>query len=326
MSIWNGSADGTATGNTTVTFTRINGSSSAGGFLEMPGNAIYQPKQNNYSVQFTNDQAGVTGGLGYTGTGAWPNISFTVEADAGINDYYITQNSSGNNTAVRALRAAQQAPGGAKRYTLTGSGISATSASIDNALLSDVFWNNAGTGRHKISMRRNRNSAVSGGATITCYFVPNSDGGWADFELLGGNGAANTTSGPEMAGYSPQYYSLSSTGNFKAMMAQSAVGQWRYLRAAPPGGVYDSGIFKATSGTFIRQMYLGYGCVGYLINYGDRGDYNQSTAQPTITLINTGTGSNGMSANGISINTSVGTFYRVVIYPLSTTLIGSDFT
>jgi hypothetical protein len=326
MYIWSGSASATATGATSVTFTRVNGTNNAGGFLQMPGNAIYVAKQNNVAVTFTNDQAGVTGGLGYTGTGSWPIISFTVGADAGINDYYITQNSAGNNTAARALRAALSAPGGAKRYTLTGSGITATSSTIDNALCSDVFWNNAGTGLHKISMQRNRNAAVTAGATITCYMVPNPNCSWADFELLGPSSAAATTFGPELAGYSPQYYSLSSTANFKAMMAQSAVGQWRYLRAAPPGGVYDSGIFKATASTFVRNMYLGYSCVGYLITYGDRGDYNQSTANPTVTLITTGTASNGMSANGININTSAGTFYRVVIYPLSTTLIGSDFS
>jgi hypothetical protein len=325
MYVWSGSANATGTGSTSVTFTRVNGTNNAGGFLQMPGNSIYVAKQNNVAVTFTNDQAGVTGGLGYTGTGSWPNISFTVNADAGINDYYITQNSAANNTAARALRAALSSPGGAKRYTLTGSGITATSATIDNALLSDVFWNNQGTGLHKISMQRNRNSAVVGGSTITCYFVPGPNSSYGDFELLAGNNASQTTFGPEIAGYSPQYYALSSTGNFKAMMATSIVGQWRYLRVTPPGGVYDSGIFKATSGTFVRNMYLGYGCIGYLINYGDRGDYNQSTAQPTITTINTGTGSNGMSANGISISTSVGTFYRVVIYPLSTTLIGSDF-
>lgn len=326
MYTWSGTSNATATGPTTLTFTRVNGTNNQGGYLQMPGNAIFVGKSNNVGVNFTNDMAGVTGGLGYTGTGAWPIISFTVDAESNTNDYYTMQNSAGNNTAARALQAALGAPGGSKRYTVTGSGITATSATIDNVLVNGLSWNSQGTGRHRVNLSRNRNSTVAGGATITCYFVPNPNCGWADFELLAGNNSYNTTFGPEMAGYSPQYYSLSSTGNFKAMMAVAAVGQWRYLRVSPPGGVYDSGIFKATSGTFVRNMYLGYGCVGYLINYGDRGDYNQSTAQPTITLINTGTGSNGMSANGININTSVGTFYRVVIYPLSTTLIGSDFS
>jgi hypothetical protein len=130
--------------------------------------------------------------------------------------------------------------------------------------------------------------------------------------------------GVETEGYSPQPYLLSSTGFTKDVAATAGVGQWRYIRVSPPGGVYDSGIFKATSTTFAKNMYLGYGARGYLITYGTTGDYNQSTINPVVSTI-AYAASNGMNSDGFSVTVVVGTFYRVLIVPFGTSLTATDF-
>jgi len=315
----NGLIGATATTNgVTLTFVRCNGSTATGGYLQMPDNAIFVAKSNNLSVTFTNELAGVNSSA-TTGTCAFPDITFTVAADAGINDYYTTQNSAANNTAVRALMAALAI--GPKQYTLTGSGLSTTSATIDNARVVAVYWDNFGTGLHAIIMSRNRDAAVAGGSTITARFVPNAACGYQDFDLLGGDNARNTDNG-ETDGYSVDDWWFSSQRDMKTMMATAGIGQWRYTRVSPPGCVYDSGVFRATSTTFARNMYLGYGARGYLITYGTTGDYNQSVVNPVVSTIAYGSITNAMNSDGFSLTVVAGTFYRVLILPFGTTLVG----
>jgi hypothetical protein len=319
-----GFVNATATANgTTFTFVRVNSYTS---YLQMPGNAINVAKSNNVSGVFTNELAGINASTETT-TCAFPTITFTAAADAGINTYYTTQNSAGNNTAVRNL---QNALAIGKVYTASGSGLTATSATIDNARIVAVYWDYFGTGLHLIDMSRNRNAAVVASSTITCRFVPNPSCTFYDFELLGGDSAMTTDQSVELYGYSPDAAWFSSslgdqggTGNAKAMMARAGIGQWRFIRIAPPGCIYDSGVFRATAATFTRRMYLGYSCIGYLITYGTTGDFNLSTVNPVVSTI-AWAASNGMNSDGISLTVTAGTVYRVIILPFNPTLVG-DF-
>lgn len=317
-------ATSTVTG-TTLTFVRCNGSAGFnantgdGGYLQMPDNAIFVAKSNNISATFTNELAGVNSGA-TTASCAFPDLTFTATGDAAINDIYTTQISAANNTTVRALQAALAI--GPKQYTLSGSGLTATSATIDNARVIAVTWDGAGPGLHQIQISRNRDTTVAGGTTITARFVPNAACGYLDFDLLGGDSARDTANG-ESDGYSPDEWWYSSQRDMKTMLVTAGIGQWRYTRVSPPGCVYDSGIFKATATTFARNMYLGYGARGYLITYGTTGDYNQSTVNPVVAPI-AYAASNGMNSDGFSLTVVVNTFYRVIILPFGTSLIG-DF-
>jgi len=323
-----GFAAATATANgTTFTFVRVSGNP-ASLVLSMPGNSIFVAKSNNISGVFTNELTGINASTETT-TCAFPTITFTVAADAGINNYYTTQNSVANNTAARNL---QNALGMVKYYTASGSGLTATSATIDNALIQNVYWDYFGTGLHLIELNRNRDAAVVASSTITCRFVPNPSCTFYDFELLGGDSAKTNDNSVEIYGYSPDPNWFSSslgggggTGNAKAMMARAGIGQWRFIRIAPPGCVYDSGVFRAASATFARKMYLGYGCIGYLITYGTTGDYNLSTVNPVVSTI-AWAASNGMNSDGFSLTVTTGTLYRVVILPFNPTLVGDYYT
>jgi hypothetical protein len=320
------STTATATG-TTFTFVRVSGNP-APSVLSMPGNAIFVAKSNNVSAVFTNELAGINASSETT-TCAFPTITFTVAADAAINNYYTTQNSAANNTAARNL---QNALGMAKYYTASGSGLTTTSSTIDNALIQNVYWDYFGTGLHYIELNRNRDAAVVASSTITCRFVPNASCTYYDFELLGGDSAKTNDNTVEIYGYSPDAAWFSSslgggggTGNSKALMTRAGIGQWRFVRVAPPGCIYDSGVFRAQSNTFAKKMYLGYSCIGYLITYGTTGDYNLSTVNPVVSTI-AWNASNGMNSDGFSLTVSGGTLYRVVILPFNPTLVGDYYT
>ena len=316
----NGNVNASATtAGVTFTFIRVNGSSQSGGDLNMPGNAIFVAKTNALSATFTNELAGVNGGA-TTSTCAFPDITFTVGADAAINQYYTMQNSAGNNTAARNL---QNSLSQGKRYTATGTGITTTSATIAPAYITAIDWDFSGTGLHRVTLNRNRDAAAVAASTITAQFVPNSTSSWSEYDLLGPEYATDQAN-IEVEGYSPQPWLLSSTGFTKDMAATAGIGQWRYIRVSPPGGVYDSGIFKAPTTTFAKNMYLGYGARGYLITYGTTGDYNQSTINPVVSTI-AYAASNGMNSDGFSITVVAGTFYRVLIVPFGTSLTGFDF-
>jgi len=320
-----GFVNATSTANgTTFTFVRVNSYTS---YLNQPGNAINVAKSNNISAVFTNELAGINASTETT-TCAFPTLTFTSAADAGINDYYTTQNSVANNTAVRNI---QNALAIGKVYTASGTGLTATSATIDNARVISVAWDNFGTGLHYIQLSRNRDAAATAGATITLRFVPNPSCTFYDFELLGGDSAKTNDDTVEIYGYSPDAAWFSSslgggggTGNAKAMMARAGIGQWRFIRIAPPGCIYDSGVFRATASTFVRRMYLGYGCIGYLINYGTTGDYNLSTVTPIVTTI--AWAASGLNSDGINIAVTAGTHYRIVILPFNPTLVGDYYT
>jgi hypothetical protein len=319
-----GFVNATSTANgTTFTFVRVNSYTS---YLNQPGNAINVAKSNNVSGVFTNELAGINASTETT-TCAFPTLTFTSAADAGINDYYTTQNSVANNTAVRNI---QNALAIGKVYTASGTGLTATSATIDNARVISVAWDNFGTGLHYIQLSRNRDAAATAGATITLRFVPNPSCTFYDFELLGGDSAKTNDDTVEIYGYSPDAAWFSSslgggggTGNAKAMMARAGIGQWRFIRIAPPGCIYDSGVFRATAATFVRRMYLGYGAVGYLITYGTTGDYNNSTVNPVVTTLTWA--ASGINSDGINIAVSAGTLYRVVILPFNPTLVGDYY-
>lgn len=303
----------TASGAVTVTFTRING----GGYVRQPGNAIAVVKQNNLGVTMTNELAGVHSG-GVTGTCAFPNITFTVQA-TGVNDWYLTQNSAANDTAVRGLQNMLNTTGG-KQMVLTGSGITTPSATVLPVRNTGIGWDGNGRGQHYVYLSRFLDSNPGAGSTITASFVPNPYSGYdGNFDYLGGYSSGDLDYGPERLNYSDDSYFGSSLGQAKSMELLYAYGQVSSSRLSPLGAVYDSGIFKATATTFARQMYLGNGCVGYLINYGNTGDLLRSTTLPSVTTI-AYAASNGMNSDGISLTVVVNTYYRVLIYPLTTSI------
>jgi hypothetical protein len=311
----------TSTVTSTLTFVRCNGGANNNGYLQMPGNALFVAKSNNVTVVTTNEMAGINSST-ETATCAFPTITFTVQADTAIDENYYMQNSVGNNTAASNLLNALAI---GKVYTATGQGITATSAVIDNAYIVGIEWDYLGLGRHRVILSRARNATVSTGQTITARFVPANNSTYYDFELTGGNSAMTTNESIELYGYSPLIWFSSSIERAKSAMATAGIGQWRYMRLAPPGCVYDSGIFKAATTTFAKRMYLGYGCIGYLITYGTTGDYNQSTVNPVVSTI-AWAAANGMNSDGFSLTTVAGTFYRVLILPFNSTIAGDFYT
>ena len=321
-----GFVNATATANgVNITFVRVSGYP-INTYVQMPGNAINVAKSNSVSAVFTNELAGINASTETT-TCAFPTITFTAAASGVIDPYYQTQNSAGNNTAVRNI---QNALAIGKLYTASGSGLTATSATIDNARVQAVYWDYNGVGLHLIELSRNRDASVTVGSTITLRFVPNPSCTFQDFELLGGDSAKTNDDTVEIYGYSPDPAWFSSslgggggTGNAKAMMVRAGIGQWRFNRIAPPGCIYDSGVFRAAAATFTRKMYLGYSCIGYLITYGTTGDFNLSTVNPVVSTI-AWAASNGMNSDGISLTVVAGTLYRVIIMPFNPTLVG-DF-
>ena len=310
----------TATTNgVTLTFVRINGGIGAG--LVMPDNAIFVAKGNNVSLLLTNEWAGVNSGA-TTASCVCQDFTFTSGADAAINDYFYTQNSAANNTAARNIQSLLAL---GMQLTITGTGITATSATIDNCRVTGLNWDAGGTGIHQVMLSRNRDAAATAGATMTLRMVPNASCLWdVDRDYLGGDSAGNYgVGGSDSYQYSPDIWFGSSLEETNSFMVLYDIGQIRNTRVTPLGAIYDSGIFKATATPYVRQMYLGQGCIGYLINYGSTGDYNGSTVNPVVTAI-AYAATNGMNSDGITLTVTVNNFYRVIILPLGVTLKG-DF-
>ena len=312
-----GAVAATASGAQTITFVRCNGGAVNNGFLQMPGNAIFVAKQNALSTTLTTELAGVASAA--TANAAFPDFTFTAIADAVVDEFITTQNLAANNTAMRNL--INMLSNGPKLPTITGTGITATSATIAPAYATGVEWDFGGTGLHRITLNRARNAAVTAGTTFTVRYVPSLSSGYLSWEAQGGNSAMSTDQSIELYGYSPDVWFASTTKPGKSIMATAGIGQWRYTRISPPGCAYDSGIFRATATTFARRMYLGYGCIGYLITYGTTGDFNQSTVNPVVSTIAWGA-SNGMNSDGFSLTVVVNTFYRVVILPFNPSISG----
>lgn len=313
----NGAVNATSGGAVSVTFVRVNGGAYNDGILNMPGNALFVAKSNNTALTITREIAGVNAST-TTATCAFHDITFVVQAETGIDEYYTTTNTAANNTAASNLLNALAWP---KYYQATGAGLSAVSATINPAYIVAVYWDNLGVGRHTIQLDRVRNSTVAAGSTITARFYLGPNQTHSAWEYTGGDSAITTDQTIELYGYSPDVTFASTLGGAKSIMALGGIGQWRFIRPTPPGGVYDSGIFKAATTTFAKKMYLGYSCIGYLITYGTTGDYNQSTVNPVVSTI-AWAATNGMNSEGFSLTVVAGTFYRVLILPFNPTLVG----
>jgi hypothetical protein len=317
----NGGVNATSGGAVSVTFVRVNGGAYNNGYLSMPGNALFVAKSNNTALTITREIAGVNSST-TTATCAFHDITFTVQAEAGIDEYYTMLNSAANNTAASNLINALAWP---KYYQATGSGLSAVSATINPAYIVAVYWDNLGVGRHTVQLDRVRNSTVAASSTITARFYLGPNQTHSAWEYTGGNAAITNDNSIEMYGYSPDVWYTSSIEPAKSIMATAGIGQWRYTRITPPGCVYDSGVFKAASTTFTKKLYLGYSCIGYLITYGTTGDYNQSTVNPVVSTI-AWAATNGMNSEGFSLTVVAGTFYRVLILPFNPTIAGDYYT
>jgi hypothetical protein len=303
---------------TTVTFVRVNGGFNtiqATETLNFTTNANTITKQTNLSVTYTNALCANAENAQQT-TAAFPNVTFTVSAGSAGNYgvagvYYMqTQNSTGNDAAVRHL---QNALGIGKHYSLTGSGITVTSATVDNTYITAAEWDFYGRGLHRITTSIALTGTQTVGATITSNYCPGAfDTFYANLDYTG-------TTNAVADGVNYGYSTLTPNGVSGAYSGSQVelaygLGQFRYYRITPPHAVYDSGIFKATSASFTKKMYLGYGAVGYLITYGTSADYNTSTSTPTTTLLST---VGQIYASGITVAVTSGTYYRIVVYPLT---------
>jgi hypothetical protein len=326
----------------TFTFTRVAGGLKTGGttgdYITMPGQGI------SIATKGTNSAANATNQLPHlSATGvsepnsAFKQITFTVSAAnatasppfGGIGNTVIqTQNSTANDTAIRNL---MNATALGKYFTVSLAGVIATPngvTSLGQTYITSIQWDFYGTGLHQVNLSQTVGGGgaligtTTAGQTITCNFIPgnfctfNPYAGGTNYymDCTGGYGYADMSSG---IGYS----SMKNNGqgnSIPLIEAKYGLGQVASYRQAPPKGVYDSGVFKATAATFTKSMYLGYGAIGYLISYGPSGDYNRSILYPNTSTLTT---QGQIFSNGINVAVTSGNYYRIVVVPITAPVI-----
>jgi hypothetical protein len=317
MTAMDDNATATASGFATWTFTRINGGHydafyNTTALITQPGNATSLSKTNNSSQTLTNCLAGVNDST-YLAFGAFPNITFTAVAGSGDDDTlagsgYVRTNTS-SDTAVRNI---QGMLGVGKKPSITGGGIPAVTGEINHTYVDGVDWDYYGRASHRVAL----NQAKSGNATASTYTMVYTPGNVSTFD-----GELDNTGGESSIVYDYNYSPLvSRTGNEVGNPPNNeeveyGLGLVKSVRYAPPRGLYDSGIFRATAAGFFRRMYIGYGAMCVSIDYGSSPDLNRSTSSPTITYQTT-----AARANGLAISTSSGNYYRVVVIPLNSVI------
>jgi hypothetical protein len=304
----------TASGTTTLTFTRINGGYydnffATGASITQPGNSTSLTKTNNSSQTLTNCIAGVNSTT-YLAFGAFPNISITAIAGSSGDDTlagspYI-RTATTQDTSARNI---QGMLGAGKKPTITGAGIPAVSATVDHTYIDDLYWDHYARGAHLIILSQ----AKTGNATAsayTCVYVPGNrstfDGGLDD---TGGEASII-----DSYDYSTTVSRTGETINLPPndQELEYGTGILKSMRITPPRGFFDSGIFKATASGYFRRMYVGYGVITTVINYGTSIDLNRTASFPSISYP-----AAAATANGLNVSVSAGNYYRVVVIPLS---------
>jgi hypothetical protein len=305
----------TASGTTTLTFTRINGGYYdafylTGAVITQPGNSTSLTKTNVSGQTLTNCIAGVNSTT-YLAFGAFPNISITAIAGSSGDDTlagspYI-RTATTQDTAARNI---QGMLGVGKKPTITGAGIPTVSASVDHTYVDDLYWDHYARGAHLIILSQ----AKTGNATAssyTCVYVP---GNRSSFDS-----GLDETGGESSIINSYNYSSLSARyadgrpGSPNDQEIEYGLGLMKAMRIVPPRGYFDSGIFKATGSGYFRRMYVGYSAITALINFGTSIDLNRTNSFPSISYPTT-----AATANGLTVTVSAGNYYRVVVLPLST--------
>jgi hypothetical protein len=313
----------TATGTATLTFTRINGgrqddySGSNYGAYYFHDNPPSVTKTNAAAVYYGNCLAS-TSGLGnasnaYQSPGAFPQITIALVAgsegdgtSAG-NPYLRTTNTTGNNQSCRRIMNLLNI---GKRFTIQGTGIQAATEDYVHTYVTGVEWDYFGTGGHRISLSNNTSANPSG--THTLFYVPNDGDTYYEYlDYTGGDFVHFRVS------CSYDYSVLVSGGGSGStttneIEVEYAHGYIKTARYTPPKAVYDSGIFRATAGTTTKKLNINYAAMAFLINYGASGIIGPA-AGPTITSFTT-----QMSTGIISVSTTSGNFYRIIVIPLST--------
>lgn len=306
----------TASGTTTLTFTRVNGGYydgfyAQGASITQPGNSTSLTKTNTSGQLLTNCLAGVNSTT-YLSFGAFPNISITMIAGSAGDDtlagsIYLrtatTQDASARNI--------QGMLGAGKKPTITGGGIPAVSATVDHTYIDDLYWDHYGRGAHLILLSQ----AKTGNATATAYTCVYVPGNRSTFDA----GLDNT--GGESSIIDSYNYSFEGDRNQDQTGINPApnnqeieygLGLMKSWRIVPPKGYFDSGIFKATGSGYFRRMYVGYSAITALINFGTSIDLNRTNSFPSISYPTT-----AATANGLTVTVSAGNYYRVVVLPLS---------
>ena len=306
----------TASGTTTLTFTRINGGYydafyTTGAVITQPGNSTSLSKTNVSGQLLTNCLAGVNSTT-YLAFGAFPNISITMIAgSAGDETLAGSQYLRTAATQDASARNIQGMLGAGKKPTISGGGIPSVSATVDYTYIEDLYWDHYARGAHLIILSQ----AKTGNATAssyTCVYVP---GNRSTFDA----GLDNT--GGESSIIDSYNYSLEGDRNQDVTGFNCApnnqeieygLGLMKSWRIVPPKGYFDSGIFKATGSGYFRRMYVGYSAITALINFGTSIDLNRTNSFPSISYPTT-----AATANGLTVTVSAGNYYRVVVLPLS---------
>jgi len=291
-----------------LTFLRVN----RGWALKQYGNPVAVTKQNALVVTLTNNILT-----------AFPNVTFVTMITGGTYgstfradypDAYLTTNTVANDLVGRQI---QNALYYGKYYNITGSGITLLSSAQTPVYVTEFIWDWAGRGVHFVRISQNTSLAYAAGTmtlqmTLSNLYLNNILG----LDITGGIFPVDPGSNTIWSRFysNKADYRRSGSVDIKPVDAEVTYGfgQVNSWRLAPPNGIYDSGMFVATSVTYAKKMYIGYGWTGWLINYGTTGTLNRVASYPQITALTT-----QVSSDGINIATVAGTTYRVVILPMN---------
>ena len=315
-----------SSGTNTLTFTRINGGRSDD--FNAGNNGLYEISDNPPSVAKTNNTAkylgnclGCAAGLGnatnaYVSPGAFAQLTLAITTgssgddpatDAG-NGQVKTTNTTGNDQNVRRL---MNMIANGKKMTVQGTGIRAADNDYIMTYITGVGWDHYGRGLHRIDL--SQTTGVNPSGTFTFFYVPHNGDTYSNgLDYTGGS----YTFGAVACNY--DYSVMNSSGGLGTYATNEVELEYQHgyikiVRNTPPKGVYDSGIFRATAATTSKRMGITYAATGYLINYGAVPMLNRSSSNPSVTVLTT-----QITANGVSVATTSGNFYRIIIVPLST--------
>lgn len=286
------------------TFKRVNGGPfgwGSTGLLHIMGNTPTSAKSTATGRILTN----LISGQSTLTNAAFPNFTITMVAGT-VGDETSTGNTSIRTATTQdaAVRNLQGMLAIGKKPTITGTGIPAVSAAINNTYVDDVWWDYYARGAHRIWIS-NATTANPTASAYTLTYVPGprstlhdnldrTGGDWSSVEsydlspLVQGNGGDSVNS-----------YAIEYTN-----------GLVKKVRAAPPKAYFDSGLFRATSATYTRNMYINFAHLLLVCNYGSVPYLNFSTTNPNTTV------STSVGANGISVATTSGNYYRIFILPI----------
>jgi hypothetical protein len=192
-----------------------------------------------------------------------------------------------------------------KKPTITGVGIPGVTAVFNNTYVEDVWWDYYARGAHRVWLSQPTTANPTASAYTLTYVPGNHSTLHDNLDRTGGDYS------------SVESYDLSPLvqGNGQGAVNSYAIeysnGLIKRVRAAPPKAYFDSGLFRATSATYTRNMYINYAHLLMVCNYGTNPYLNFSTTLPTTTL------STSIGASGINVGTTSGNYYRIFVLPIN---------